>query len=96
MRRPRPLGVFRLLRANWLRLLGTYSYAIYLFHKPLHDLVGTPILKRMDIDASQSTTIKLLYLACSAVALLLVALLSYSFVERPFLRMKAGFQAASG
>lgn len=39
--RQRVNGAFSVLRGSWLRILGIYSYAVYLFHKPLHDLAAS-------------------------------------------------------
>jgi peptidoglycan/LPS O-acetylase OafA/YrhL len=93
--RDRVNGAFRVLRNSWLRTLGTYSYAIYLFHKPLHDLIGHPALVHLGLDVRQSVAINLVYVTVGLGVSWLLARLSYAAVEGPFLRMKSGFAADS-
>jgi peptidoglycan/LPS O-acetylase OafA/YrhL len=81
-------GLVALLRSGPLRTLGKYSYGMYVFHKPLHDLVGVPVLRswgylRDDITAT------LVYVAAGLLATLLVAVASYHLLEKHFLALKA-------
>jgi peptidoglycan/LPS O-acetylase OafA/YrhL len=80
-----------LLRARPLRALGTWSYGLYLLHKPLDKLVGRPLLVASGFDASASATAALGYLLACSLLSLAVAMLCWRFVERPFLALKARF-----
>jgi peptidoglycan/LPS O-acetylase OafA/YrhL len=86
------VGLVRVLRAPPLRALGKYSYAVYLFHKPLHDFVGKPFLARSGIDASHSLAISTAYFACALGAAFSAAVASYYLFERRFLALKDRFQ----
>jgi peptidoglycan/LPS O-acetylase OafA/YrhL len=80
-----------ILRAAPLRTLGKYSYAIYVFHKPLHDFVGKPLLARLHIDATRSAGAAIVYVLAGLSAVLLAAFLSYHLYEKHFLRLKGRF-----
>lgn len=86
-------GVFQLLRLAPLRSLGKYSYAMYVFHKPLHDLLGRPLLVKLRVDMAHSLLAELLYIAGSVVVLHALALLSYHLFEKHFLNLKRFFIA---
>ncbi len=86
-------GVFKLLRLPPLRSLGKYSYAMYVFHKPLHDLVGRPLLAKLRVDMAHSLIAELLYISGSVVVLYALALLSYHLFEKHFLNLKRFFVA---
>jgi peptidoglycan/LPS O-acetylase OafA/YrhL len=84
----------RALRMAPLRTLGKYSYGMYLFHWPLHELLGLRVLESLGIQRSGSVVQTLVYVgACGSVALLL-AMLSYHVFESRFLRLKGLFEAA--
>lgn len=72
-----------------LRLIGRYSYAMYVFHLPLHILIGMPLLKRFAPHHADS--IGLLYMAGLTVATFSLAALSYHFYESRFLALKKYF-----
>jgi peptidoglycan/LPS O-acetylase OafA/YrhL len=79
----------RLLSSAPLRLLGKYSYALYVFHKPLHDLVGEPLLVQL---TGQSHTadpwVALAYLGAAGATTGVIAWLSWQLFERHFLALK--------
>ena len=74
--------------AGWpLRRLGLYSYAMYVFHKPLHDLVGRPLLAAAGLGNALAPGPGLAYLAAAIVATAAVGALSYHAFERHFLAL---------
>ncbi len=77
------------LRAAPLRVVGKYSYAMYIFHKPIHDFVGKPILQKMGLATTPSITISLVYLALGMLATLAAGALSYHIFEKRFLALKS-------
>lgn len=79
------------LRAAPLRALGTYSYGIYVFHKPLHDLVGKPVLARYGLDATRSPPTACVYVLAGLVVSFAAACVSYHLYEKPFLALKSRF-----
>lgn len=84
-------GVFTWLRAGSLRTLGKYSYAVYVLHRPVNDLLGVPYLAPWLPHAGTWIVSTLIYLLTAAVACLGLAMLSYRFIEEPFLRLKRRF-----
>ena len=79
------------LRAPALRALGKYSYGMYVFHKPLHDAIGKPLLRRLAIDPSRSVSATCAYIACGLGVTFLAAVASYQLFERRFLNLKTRF-----
>ena len=77
------------LRWSPLRRFGHYSYAIYVFHKPLHDLVGVPLLAHWtgQPHTADLGTATLYFLLATAV-LYAVGWLSWHLFERHFLALK--------
>lgn len=82
---------FAWLRAAPLRTIGKYSYAMYIFHRPLNDLLGVPYLVPNLPHVGTSVLSTALYLTCATLVSLALAMLSYRYVERPFLRLKKRF-----
>lgn len=81
-------GLCRLLSTRPMRAVGTYSYAIYLFHKPIHDNVGLPLLQWLHVDLARSTLGSLAYTIALMLAVFLLAALSFHFFESPLLRLR--------
>jgi peptidoglycan/LPS O-acetylase OafA/YrhL len=80
----------RLLRLPVLASFGQYSYAIYLVHKPLHDLVGLPLLRRLlGADHTADPMQALLYLVAASAVCWLIGALSWRLIERPALALRA-------
>ncbi|HWE27018.1 MAG TPA: acyltransferase [Polyangia bacterium] len=80
-----------LLRARPLTLVGKYSYGMYVLHKPLHDFVGKPLLRRFGLDASSAPGIAVAYIAVAAVVTYAAAFASYHLFEARFLALKSKF-----
>jgi peptidoglycan/LPS O-acetylase OafA/YrhL len=80
-----------LLKSKALRMLGKYSFAMYLFHAPLNTYVGLVMLDRMGWREHPSTLQGLIYVALVGICSLILAILSYELLERHFLRMKRFF-----
>jgi peptidoglycan/LPS O-acetylase OafA/YrhL len=83
----------RVLGAPPLRALGLYSYGMYVFHKPLHDLVGKTALESLGLDGPISLGPGLAYVVVAGGVTLGAGMLSYHLYERHFLALKGRFQA---
>lgn len=79
------------LRWRPLRALGKYSYAMYVFHKPLHDYVGKPLVVVLNLNTTQSVTMNLLYIAVGVIATFTMAFISWHLFEKHFLKLKRFF-----
>jgi peptidoglycan/LPS O-acetylase OafA/YrhL len=86
LRTPTPLP----LRSRTLRALGKYSYGIYVWHWPLHDLLLIPYNAR-PVAAHPGFFDPLLFLAAGVVLSIVLGWLSYTLFERPFLGLKRFF-----
>lgn len=84
-------AIVRLLRLPALRSVGKYSYAIYIFHKPLHDYLGKPLLVWLGWPMSTSILFNLVYIAGGSALLWLIGLVSYHGFEKYFLQMKPAY-----
>jgi peptidoglycan/LPS O-acetylase OafA/YrhL len=79
---------YRFLAAPMLRPIAKYSYAIYVFHIPLHTLVGLPLLERWAGTRTPGVAATLAYMAILTLLSYAAAWLSYRLIERPFLRLR--------
>lgn len=81
------------LESTPLRLIGRYSYGMYVFHLPLHVLFGTALLHLFASDLTP--TVALLYTVGMTALSFLVAALSYELFERHFLKLKRRLMPAA-
>jgi peptidoglycan/LPS O-acetylase OafA/YrhL len=85
-------GLSGVLRSPVLRSFGKYSYAIYVFHKPLHDHVGLPLLQRLTGHAeTTSTGLAIGYFLAATLVTWGVGWLSWQLFERHFMALKDRF-----
>jgi peptidoglycan/LPS O-acetylase OafA/YrhL len=83
------------LRFRPLRAVGKYSYAMYVFHKPLHDYIGRPVVVALNVDAAHSVLLNAAYIVAGAIVTFAAAFVSWHLFEKYFLRMKRLFEAKS-
>ena len=83
----------RILNAEFLRTLGKYSYAMYVFHKPLHDWIGRPLLAHFGLLNRNSYVVAIGYVLITIIVTLAAAVLSFHLFEKHFLAMKRWFVA---
>jgi peptidoglycan/LPS O-acetylase OafA/YrhL len=69
--------------------LGKYSYAIYVWH-----LLVIQLVKKMELVAFKTVFPGVLNVPLMIGATIAVSICSYAMVERPFLRLKRHFEAA--
>lgn len=81
----------RVLTAVPLRSLGRYSYGMYVFHKPLHDWIGRPLLLHFGLLKQPSHWVALGYVLVAALATLIVAMMSYHVFEAHVLALRRWF-----
>lgn len=84
-------GWVDIFRLRSLRMTGKYSYAIYVFHEPLHNLVGRPIVASLPIDVAHSIFWSIVYIVTMTALSFAVAWLSWHILEKPFLDLKRFF-----
>jgi peptidoglycan/LPS O-acetylase OafA/YrhL len=85
--------VMRMLGCAPLRLIGRYSYGMYVLHLPLHVFFGAALLHRF--AAQPAPALSLAYTAAMTVASFILAAGSYELFERRFLRMKRQYRSSS-
>jgi peptidoglycan/LPS O-acetylase OafA/YrhL len=88
----RPTLWHRLLMLRPLREIGKYSYGIYVFHKPLHDLFSARTLKALGIATEGSIVFASLHMLGLTLVALVAAWLSYHLYEVHFLNLKRHFE----
>lgn len=85
--------------SRWITLLkwpplcaiGKYSYAMYIFHKPLHDLVGKPFVVALEPGITTSTLLNLGYTAAGIAVIFAAAFVSWHLFEKHFIQLKRYF-----
>jgi peptidoglycan/LPS O-acetylase OafA/YrhL len=83
----------QVLSLTSLRTLGKYSYSMYVFHKPLHDWVGVPILTALGLFPEPSSTVAVVYFLASTAITLLLGAVSYHLIEKHFIGLRRLFVA---
>jgi len=86
-------GWVTVLRWRPLRVLGKYSYAMYVFHKLLHDHMGKPLVAALDFNAAGSIWRNVAYVGTGVLVTFAVAFVSWHIYEKHFLRMKRFYAA---
>jgi peptidoglycan/LPS O-acetylase OafA/YrhL len=76
-----------------LRSLGKYSYGMYVFHVPLHRVIGVRVLKRLGL-LDPSIGVTLVYTVVMFAFTYVVAVASYHLYEKHFLGLKRRFVVA--
>jgi peptidoglycan/LPS O-acetylase OafA/YrhL len=77
-----------LLSSRILRWIGRRSYGIYLYHLPIFLALGILIREHSPVNYLLVTTLRF-------AATIVLAAVSYRFIERPVLRYKKRYQVAS-
>ncbi|MGH7668845.1 MAG: acyltransferase family protein [Gemmatimonadaceae bacterium] len=77
------------MSAKWLRLLGKYSYAIYVIHVPLHTILRTVAAPVVN-GAGPWGSMALMFVYCAMILGLstLLAIVSWNLIEKRFLLLK--------
>ncbi|OGV64971.1 MAG: hypothetical protein A3K19_16355 [Lentisphaerae bacterium RIFOXYB12_FULL_65_16] len=89
--------VRKAFRWQWLGLLGTYSYGLYVFHGVLWPVLTRSITPEQIAAWVRVPVLALVaYLVCCCGISLLVAVASYHLYEKPFLRLKRYFASRHG
>jgi peptidoglycan/LPS O-acetylase OafA/YrhL len=93
----RPSLLVRFFSARWLTWIGTYSYAIYVFHMPIHLLLA-PLVEGRLAQGSANVRFALLlgYVVLVFTLSSLLALLSWHVLEQPMLGLKRYFPMPVG
>src|SRR5579864_7953388 len=76
-----------------LRLVGRYSFGIYIFHNLLNHFVGVPLVGRL-FKTPLSGAMVVAYSVVIFIVSFIVAALSFEFLERRFLRLKPRFESS--
>lgn len=85
---PRAEWIGTLLSARWLRFFGKYSYAMYVFHRPLSGLAEYLWPFRSGGGALTSTIEGIGFVAAVLIASTFAALCSWWLLERRFIALK--------
>ena len=80
--------------ARGLRSVGKYSYAMYVFHAPLHFFVGKPMLAGLTQGHAPALWLAVGYAVVATAASFVMAVVSFWVLEKPFLHLKERFVAA--
>lgn len=88
----------KLFESRTLRFLGTYSYGLYIWHTLIGGLLRQAGVRQQGMTDHLGSGFAgiLLVIAAKTAGSILVALVSYHLIERPFLRMKDRIKFRSG
>jgi peptidoglycan/LPS O-acetylase OafA/YrhL len=82
-------NIMGILASTPMRLVGRYSYGMYVLHLPLHVFISGPLFHRLSPHPTAAQSFG--YAAVMTVVSFLVAALSYELFEKRFLRLKTRF-----
>lgn len=81
----------RALNLGWLRTVGKYSYAMYVFHLPLMWWIEPQVGRYFPLAEHANLSVALVTNSTVMVSTLAVAWLSWRLLEQPFLKLKRFF-----
>jgi peptidoglycan/LPS O-acetylase OafA/YrhL len=81
----------RILTTPALRSIGKYSFAMYVLHVPINQLIGAPLRQRFIDSPNESLAISIVYVLTVSALTYAAAVISYYILERPFLQLKRYF-----
>ena len=80
------------LTMRWLRLLGRYSYGIYVFHLPIFLFAAQWVAPHLRIKMPASIGTAVLFILAANIASIAVAVASFELFESKILRLKDRFE----
>ena len=88
----------RIFASRFLRFFGKHSYAIYLSHIPVRDLVRHLFFNETHFRSlpGQAMLWQLAFYVVATIAVIPLALLSWHLIEKPFLKLKHFFPTGTG
>ena len=95
---PTDTWVGRRLGGRFLRTLGKYSYALYLFHLPLRALVRDTVYgaPQFPVIAGSLLPAQIAFYAAAGLVTFAAAFLSWHLFEKHFLKLKSYFPSSPG
>lgn len=88
---PQDHWLARIFRAGWLRYLGKYSYALYLWHGPADSMVRSVWQPAGHHVMGSALPAQFAFFFLAFAVALILSLLSWHLIEKHFLRMKKAF-----
>lgn len=89
-------GTASALHRRWLRSFGQYSYAIYVFHHPLHMLAGPQARELLGRTGLDGLPLALTWIALGTALLWAMGWLSWRLIERPLQAWRPPYPARGG
>ena len=78
------------LRYKWMAYLGSLSYGLYLYH-PIMRILSIEAIKYLYNRNIEGWQMQVLYFSMTMVSTILITMLSYKLLEKPFLNLKKRF-----
>ncbi|HET9100292.1 MAG TPA: acyltransferase [Acidobacteriaceae bacterium] len=80
-----------ILTAKWLRVVGRYSYGMYIYHIPVFAICGRVLTAHLHQVSPMPVRFAVPYITCLFCITFLIAKLSYDYFESNFLSLKVFF-----